>query len=673
MAADGSPRAPMPAAPAKEYSFTDFSVHNPAKPPPGDRLDAELARLRKALAAIIEWAGVSLNTDGTLRPGAVGKPQMAQALFDFVASDAITKLEPLAAAARGAVAEAQQRANAAVAAAQQASRQSAATHASAKDTSDDAQAAAESAQEAAESARDAAASANDAANSANAGDGYAAICTDYGLVTQAWAEYMPDPIPPNILAVMGVSGDHWSSRWWANYAENAVRDGMFAGPPGPMGPAGPAGDDGQTGQTGPQGSPGSSGIIIGSFVFKTPDQLPSSGFLPMNWDSIGNPNKDFQMIPGQALVYSPADTANPIWGNLFTYVGTIEDPSGWVDVGAIRGPEGAPGVNGGAGPQGPQGNPGPQGIQGNTGAPGPTGNPGPQGPKGDKGDTGAPGVDAPVGVYVSKAGDTMTGMLVLPADPALPTQAATKNYVDAGDAALATSITTVRNTYLPLAGGTLTGLLTLSANPTAALGAATKAYVDTGIAPLATTAFVQAAVAPALNNVGRNLIHNPLFNIAQRGNGPFTATSGVVYTADRWAINAQGGATGTAQIFPNGITIGGDEAIEHQINHNFAGSATAGSQYTAAQNIEDVRRLSGKTVTLSFWATTNSGTLNLDVVLAQIFGTGGSPSSTVFTGGGVVTPNTTWQRFTQTFTLPSVSGKTLGTNNDPRNSVDFAS
>ena len=188
---------------------------------------------------------------------------------------------------------------------------------------------------------------------------------------------------------------------------------------------------------------------------------------------------------------------------------------------------------------------------------------------------------------------------------------------------------------------------------------------------IATTAFVQAAVAPALNNIGRNLLHNPLFNIAQRGNGPFTATSGVVYTADRWAINAQGGATGTAQILPNGITIGGDEAIEHQINHNFAGSATAGSQYTAAQSIEDVRRLSGKTVTLSFWATTNSGTLNLDVVLAQNFGTGGSPSSTVFTGAGVVTPNTTWQRFTQTFTLPSVSGKTLGTNNDHATQLIF--
>jgi len=52
---------------------------------------------------------------------------------------------------------------------------------------------------------------NDAAYSA-------ALAKDYADVTQAWAEHMPDTIPPNILAVMGVTGDHWSSRWWAHQA-----------------------------------------------------------------------------------------------------------------------------------------------------------------------------------------------------------------------------------------------------------------------------------------------------------------------------------------------------------------------------------------------------------------------------------------------------------------------
>jgi len=36
------------------------------------------------------------------------------------------------------------------------------------------------------------------------------------------------------------------------------------------------------------------------------------------------------------------------------------------------------------------------------------------------------------GLFVSKSGDTMTGPLQLPADPAAPNQAADKHYVDTG-------------------------------------------------------------------------------------------------------------------------------------------------------------------------------------------------------------------------------------------------
>ena len=68
----------------------------------------------------------------------------------------------------------------------------------------------------------AAASAADADNAANHTAGDVALSSDYAVVTQAWAEHMPDTIPPNILAVMGVTGDHWSSRWWANEAATNV-------------------------------------------------------------------------------------------------------------------------------------------------------------------------------------------------------------------------------------------------------------------------------------------------------------------------------------------------------------------------------------------------------------------------------------------------------------------
>jgi hypothetical protein len=45
---------------------------------------------------------------------------------------------------------------------------------------------------------------------------------NWAQVSMEWAEHMPDTIPPNILATNAVTGDHWSSRWWANQAATAV-------------------------------------------------------------------------------------------------------------------------------------------------------------------------------------------------------------------------------------------------------------------------------------------------------------------------------------------------------------------------------------------------------------------------------------------------------------------
>lgn len=52
--------------------------------------------------------------------------------------------------------------------------------------------------------------------------GAAATAQDYAQVAIEWAEHMPDTIPPNILAINAITGDHWSSRWWANRALEAV-------------------------------------------------------------------------------------------------------------------------------------------------------------------------------------------------------------------------------------------------------------------------------------------------------------------------------------------------------------------------------------------------------------------------------------------------------------------
>lgn len=78
-----------------------------------------------------------------------------------------------------------------------------------------------------------------------------------------------------------------------------------------------------------------------------------------------------------------------------------------------------------------------------------------------------------VGAYLPLAGGTLTGPLMLAADPTLALQAATKQYVDA-------TVTVDATLFVAKAGSTMTGLLVLSADPAVALGAATKQYVDTG-------------------------------------------------------------------------------------------------------------------------------------------------------------------------------------------------
>jgi hypothetical protein len=54
----------------------------------------------------------------------------------------------------------------------------------------------------------------------------AAVAEDWANVSIAWAEHMPDTIPPNILATNAITGEHWSSRWWAMKSANAF--GMMA-------------------------------------------------------------------------------------------------------------------------------------------------------------------------------------------------------------------------------------------------------------------------------------------------------------------------------------------------------------------------------------------------------------------------------------------------------------
>jgi hypothetical protein len=157
----------------------------------------------------------------------------------------------------------------------------------------------------------------------------------------------------------------------------------------------------------------------------------------------------------------------------------------------------------------------------------------------------------------------------------------------------------------------------------------------------------------------RNAIINGNFDIWQRG----TSFTLLDYGADRW-IHARVGTTQTAtrQSFTVGQTAVPGEPT-YFCRTVVTSVAGASNFCNLIQRIEDVRTFAGQQVTISFWAKADA-TKNIAVDLAQSFGGGGSPSAIVV-GIGVtkVSIGTSWQKVTVTANVPSISGKTLGSNN----------
>lgn len=185
-------------------------------------------------------------------------------------------------------------------------------------------------------------------------------------------------------------------------------------------------------------------------------------------------------------------------------------------------------------------------------------------------------------------------------------------------------------------------------NPTQPLDIVGNLNVSGGIIPSSPFSF-------------RNKIINGNFDFWQRGTS-FTQTTSAGYTADRWASNFNGSG-GTRIISRQAFTVGQTEVPNNPIyflryNQSVAGSGA--SFNTIYQSIEGVDTLAGKTVTLSFWA---KGNTNFSIItgLIQRFGSGGSTEA--FSNQVTCNVTTSWTKFTTVHTLPSISGKTIGTNN----------
>ena len=159
---------------------------------------------------------------------------------------------------------------------------------------------------------------------------------------------------------------------------------------------------------------------------------------------------------------------------------------------------------------------------------------------------------------------------------------------------------------------------------------------------------------------GKNRIINGDFGVWQRGTS-FTNPAAFSYLVDRWRWGTDG--TGSTTVFsrqtftPGAAPVTGYEGV-YFLRWDRSVATTGATYDDFYQPIENVQTGANQTVTISFWAKA-AAAKTLTLVLSQNFGSGGSAQ--VSTTAGTASVTTSWQRFTLTVALPSISGKTVGT------------
>ncbi len=111
--------------------------------------------------------------------------------------------------------------------------------------------------------------------------------------------------------------------------------------------------------------------------------------------------------------------------------------------------------------------------------------------------------------------------------------------------------------------------------------------------------------------VGRNRVMNGDFSVNQRAFVSSTATG--TYGFDRWAVICSGGTTTHSAQAPTLGTL--PESAKANVRLVTSGHSIAGDLCYLTQRMEGVRTLSGKTVTVSFWAKASTGTPMTSIAL----------------------------------------------------------
>jgi hypothetical protein len=323
-------------------------------------------------------------------------------------------------------------------------------------------------------------------------------------------------------------------------------------------------------------------------------------------------------------------------------------PSGTAGAVGATGATGPSGIDGVTGPTGPTG---PSGTAGAVGATGPTGPSGTAGATGATGPTGAAGATAAISYsYSATAGQTTFSGTDL--------NSLTLSYTVGAEQVYLNGVLLVRTSDYTATNGTS---VVLALGATASDTLVVVAYGAFNVANTYTQA--QSDARYPLNSIdfsaGKNHIINGDFGVWQRGTTLTYTSSGLNYLPDRffsWTIGTLNITVSQQTFTPGTAPVAGYEG--QYFLRNAVTSLSGQSIQAVGQRIEDVRTLAGQTATFSFWAKADSAR-TYTTRFIQNFGSGGSGEVSVSGGSHSVT--TSWQRFSVTVSVPSISGKTIGT------------